>query len=439
MSKTRGARWAASVFAGVLTAAAAGLAPAISHAEDVTLSFWNNWDGNRAAQLRSVLDEFEKENPGIKVNNVTLTNVTTTQRMLAAVASGDVPDLYMTSANDMSQWASLGAFIPLDQYIKDDAIDLDKAFYKSGIEGSVYDGKLLQFPFKATSPLAIWYNKDMFKAAGLDPESPPKTWQELEAAAEKLTKRSGDTVTQLGINLCTECGGAENMFNEWLSRNNGQLFSADGSDIAFDSPEGVATLKWMVDFSNRTAGSWQAANNAFGNNYKDLRPAFYAGKLAMVIDGPYLLNIMKADAPDMLDKVGVFVAPVNGDNPDAKQVFNGYGVGGYAIPKGAKHPEASFKLLKFLAMSDKGACAFFTMQNRPDLPMRGCEAGLSGPLAPALIANKDVTVARVTPPSYPQIKKRIQEMQQNALLGKQSPEEAIQAAASDARDILAQQ
>ena len=131
--------------------------------------------------------------------------------------------------------------------------------------------------------------------------------------------------------------------------------------------------------------------------------------------------------------------PVNSANPQAKQVFNGYGVGGYAIPASAKNPKESFKLLKFLAMSDKGACAFFTLQNRPDSPYRPCQAGLGGPLTPTLTANKDVTVSRVTPSNYPKILVRIQEMQQNALLGKQTPEEAIKTAAADVQKMLAEQ
>ena len=138
----------------------------------------------------------------------------------------------------------------------------------------------------------------------------------------------------------------------------------------------------------------------------------------------------------MLDKVGVFLAPVNGDNADAKQVFNAYGVGGYAIPKAAKHPEESFKLLKFLAMSEEGACAFFTLQNRPDSPLRSCRAGLEGPLADTLIANKDASRAATQPATYPKAWKRIQDMQVNALLGKQTPEDAIKEAAKDVQVIL---
>ena len=250
---------------------AAGIAQAA--AADVTISFWNNWDGNRAQQLRSVLDEFERENPGIKVNNVTLSTDTVTQRMLAAVASGSVPDLYMPSATAIMKWASLDALTPLNDYVARDKLDLRNLFYEGAVDGSTFDGKLLQLPFKAPTSLEIWYNKDLFRQAGLDPESPPRTWKELEVAATKLTKRNGDVILQLGLNLCIVCNtGPENPYIEWLSRNNGLLLTPDGRDVAFDRPEGVQTLQWMVDFSNRTAGSWTNAVRQFGTSTKTCGP-----------------------------------------------------------------------------------------------------------------------------------------------------------------------
>ena len=409
-------------------------------AADVTISFWNNWDGNRAPQLRTLLDEFERENPGIKVENVTLTNDTTTERMLAAVASGSVPDLYMSSATATTKWASLDALTPLDPYVARDKLDLAKLFYQGGIDASTYTGKLIQLPYKAPTSLAIWFNKDLFRAAGLDPNAPPRTWKELEDAATKLTKRNGEVITQLGLNICIVCSmGPENAYIEWLSRNNGLLLTPDGKDVAFDRPEGVQTLQWMVDFSKRTVGSWSAAVRQFGVAYKDMRPAFYAGKVAMTMDGPYLYNIMSSDAPTMLDKVGVFLTPINGDNPAAKERFLAYGTPGYAIPRGAKHPDEAWKLLKFIAIADKGACAFFTMQNRPDSPLKDCKAGPNTPVANTLMANMAIVQAAIAPGPMPQILTRIQQMQEGALLGNETPEQAVKNAARDIRQIIADQ
>ncbi len=103
--------------------------------------------------------------------------------MLTALASGAVPDLYMTQANDFPRWASLGALQPIDAFVQKDGMDLDKVFFKSSIEGSKWDGKLIQFPFKVPTSLMIWYNKKLFQQAGLDPNNPPKTWEQLEDAA----------------------------------------------------------------------------------------------------------------------------------------------------------------------------------------------------------------------------------------------------------------
>ncbi|MBX3537722.1 MAG: ABC transporter substrate-binding protein [Chelatococcus sp.] len=423
-----------------VAAAAIGLAATMTPTNAAEkIVFWNNWDGSRAPQLRSVLDQFEKQNPGYTVENVTLSSDTTAQRMLTAVASGDVPDLYMTQANDFPKWAGLGAFRPLDDLVARDGLKLDEIFFSGGIEGSRYGDKLIQFPFKVPTSLMIWYNKDLFEKAGLDPDRPPKTWKELEDAAAKTTIRDGAVISQLGLNICLNCAtgsGSENAFIEWLSRNGGEVLTADAKDVAFDSPEGLDTLKWMQGFSNRTAGSWQNAVRQFGSTFKDQRPSFYMGKMAMIMDGPFLYNIMAKDAPQMLDKVGAFVAPINGDNKDATQRYLAYGTPGYAIPAKAKHPEGAWKLLKFIAAGE-GACQFFTMQQRVDTPLRNCKVDVPPQFVAAFKANGDLVQSRQAPSSFQQIHVRLQQMQEAVLLGKETPEAALKSAATDVKAILA--
>jgi multiple sugar transport system substrate-binding protein len=401
--------------------------------------FWNNWDGSRVPQLRSVLDEFERRNPGIKVENVTLSSDTTAQRMLTALASGAVPDLYMTQANDFPRWASLGALQPIDAFVKRDGLDLDKLFFKSSIEGSKWDGKLIQFPFKVPTSLMIWYNKKLFQQAGLDPDKPPRTWEQLEEAARKTTISEGGVIKQLGINICLNCNtgaGSENAFIEWLSRNNGDVLTADAKKPAFNSPAGLETLKWMQGFSERTTGNWSNAVRQFGTTWKDLRPAFYTGRMAMMMDGPFLYNILANDAPQMLENVGVFLAPINGQNPKAKQRYLAYGVPGYGIPKGAKNPEAAWKLLKFIASEDAGACQFFRLQKRADTPLRDCKTEVPAGLAKVFVENGELVEAPQAPASFQQIHVRLQQMQEAVLLGKQSPEDALKAAETDVAQIL---
>lgn len=429
-----------NILAGAITlAVTAGAQVPKAHAADTKITFWNNWDGSRAAQLRSTLDEFERRNPGIKVENVTLSSDTTAQRMLTALASGAVPDLYMTQANDFPRWASLGALQPIDAFVQKDGMDLDKVFFKSSIEGSKWDGKLIQFPFKVPTSLMIWYNKKLFQQAGLDPNNPPKTWEQLEDAARKTTIADGNVIKQLGINICLNCNtgaGSENTFIEWLSRNNGDVLTADAKKPAFNSPAGLETLKWMQGFAERTTGNWSNAVRQFGTTWKDLRPAFYTGRMAMVMDGPFLYNIIGNDAPQMLDDIGVFLAPVNGQNPKARERYLAYGVPGYGIPKGAKNPDAAWKLLKFIAADDAGACHFFRLQKRADTPLRDCKTEVPAGFAKVFAENGDLVEAPQAPASFQQIHVRLQQMQESVLLGKQTPEEALKAAEADVAQIL---
>ncbi|MBC8792536.1 MAG: hypothetical protein C6Y20_13125 [Tagaea sp. CACIAM 22H2] len=426
-------------------AAAAALAvclPITDAAAQTTITFWNGWDGSRRPQLRAVLDEFERRNPDIKVESLTLSSDTTAQRFLTGIASGAVPDLYMTQAGDFSRWGSLGAFMPLDELVARDKIDLNVTFFPSSIEGSRVNGKLLQFPFKVATSMLVWYNKDLFRQAGLDPEKPIRTWAELEEAAAKTTKRTGTTIDQLGFNACLNCSmgtGSENPFVEWMSRNGGSILSPDGRSVAFDSPQGVDTLKWMAGFSDRTAGGWGNVLRQFGSTWKDLRTSFYTGKMAMIHDGPFLYNIMANDAPHMLDKVGVFVSPMNAANPDAKQRYIGYGVPGYGIPAKAKNPEAAWKLLKFIAMEDAGACEFFRQQKRADTALRNCKVDLPPTVASAFVQNAELVEGHAAPGVWSQIHARLQQMSESALLGQATPEAAIKAAADDVRRLLARQ
>jgi multiple sugar transport system substrate-binding protein len=409
---------------------------AVPAAEPVTVVFWNVWGGTRAPLLREMLDKFEAANPGIKVENVTLDGTTDTQKMLTAVAGGSPPDIYMTHTNDLTMWAGLNAFKPLDEYVKQDNIDLGY-FYGPSVQGSTYNGQLIQLPFKVMQGMSLWYNKDLFREAGLDPEKPPATWQELEEYAIKLMKKNGDVITQAAMNICTNCvQGPEDPFNEWLSRNGGSIVNAQG-EVVFDSDRGIETMQWMKSFMDNTAGGYDNFVKQFGENWTELRPAFYAGTLAMHMDGPWFLDILRKEAPDLEAKIGVAPLPINGSNPDAKQTYNTYGVPGYAIPAGSKNPDAAWKVLKFIAM--EGGCEFFQKQSRIDHPSPTCvdqDAKAKNPFFDTFEQVKASVVTIPGPSAYSKIATRFKEMEQTVLLGKIAPEEGVKQAAADARGYL---
>ena len=105
------------------------------------------------------------------------------------------------SANFLTDLVIEGQIQPFDDLIKAGGKTNEEfmgQFFKALHPNAIVDSKVYGVPFQNSTPL-LYYNKDEFKAAGLDPEKPPQNWQELAAVAEKLTKRDGDRVTQWGI------------------------------------------------------------------------------------------------------------------------------------------------------------------------------------------------------------------------------------------------
>lgn len=408
--------------------------------EVVEITFWNYWGGVRAPLLTEILDSFNASHPCIHVTNVTVDGATDTEKMLTAIAGGDVPDIYMTHTGDVSMWAELDAFTPLNDFIAKDGIDLSTVLFPGPIEASTFNGELIQIPFTAPASNLIYYNKELFTAAGLDPDKPPQTWDELKAAAVALTQMDGEIIRQMGFNPCSDCTGEARglAMSNWLARNASGVLSPDGTEAIFDQPNGVETLQWMLDFYKDTVGSYENMVRQMGSTITEQRPIFYAGRIAMHSDGVWFLNIMREEAPDMLAKVGVFLPPYNANNPDAQQqqIYNGSP--GYAIPRDAKHPEAAWEVLKYIGLSMDGGCRFFQEQSRTDSPIQGCETDPeSNPFYDMFQTAKQVVVFNPVPGSWPEIQQKMLDLQETVLLGLQPLDEAVSETATAVRGLLA--
>ena len=408
--------------------------------EVAEIVFWNYWGGVRAPLLTEILDDFNATHPCIQVENVTVDGATDTEKMLTAIAGGEVPDIYMTHTNDVPMWAELGAFVSLNEFMERDDIDIESMLYSGPVEASTFDGELVQIPFTAPSSGLIYYNKELFEAAGLDPENPPQTWDELKEAAIALTIMDGDIIRQMGFNPCSDCTGEARglAMASWLQRNGSGILSEDGTEVIFDQEYGVDTLQWMLDFYTDTVGSYENMVRQMGATITEQRPIFYAGRVAMHSDGVWFLNIMREEAPDMIDKVGVFLPPYNSNNPDAVLQSVSTGSPGYAIPRDSDNPEAAWEVLKYIGMSMEGGCRFFQEQARTDSPIQGCDTDAeNNPYLDVFQEAKQIVTFNRVPAVWPEIQQEMLELQETILLGLKPFDEAIAEAAEDVNDILA--
>jgi len=222
-----------------------------TEAKPVEITFY--YPVNVGGPLTKVIDEMAKsfmdKNPGIKVNPVYTGNYgDNTVKIQAGVQAKQPPDVAVMMSTELFSMLDMKAIIPLDDFIAKDT-DIEMAdFYPAFMEDTQTEGNTYSIPFQR-STIVMYYNKDMFKAAGLDPEKPPATWDELVSYAQKLNKDG-----HAGL----EIPGNDDSYwmFQMLARQNAadpkqNIMTSDGKKAIFDTPENVEALQFWLDLSHK--------------------------------------------------------------------------------------------------------------------------------------------------------------------------------------------
>ncbi|MEP0766590.1 MAG: extracellular solute-binding protein [Fimbriimonadia bacterium] len=314
-------------------------------------------DKGFAAQIR----EFERRNPGIEVSVLSMgAGAMNPQKLLTAIVGKSPPDLVFQDRFTIGDWASRGAFEPLDDLLERDRDDpmcpRQEDYYPATWSEAVYRGKVYAIP-AGTDDRALYWNREVFRQAaprlrkaGLDPTRPPRTWSELKAYALALTERRPDgTFKRIGF--------IPNFGNSWLYlyswQMNGEFMSPDGKTCTLDNPRTRKALEFMVEMYDMLGGIERIEGFVSGFQGNELDP-FLTGKLAMKIDGSWSLGHIARYRPTL--DFGVAPAPVpddryyrRGEFRDEKDTFITWGGGfSYAIPTGSKNVEAAWKFIKWM-------------------------------------------------------------------------------------------
>jgi sn-glycerol 3-phosphate transport system substrate-binding protein len=194
--------------------------------------------------------DFEKANPTIKVQPIyTGSYQDTIAKTLTALKGNDYPHFAILLSTDMYTLIDEDVIVPVDDMLKtaEDRAWL-QGFYKAFMENSQTGGKTWGVPFQR-STVVLYYNKDAFREAGLDPETPPKNWAEQVAFAQKLTKRdAAGNVTQWGIQIPSS-GFPYWLFQGLTTQNDVRLMNPEGNRTFYDDPKVVEALQYWVDLA----------------------------------------------------------------------------------------------------------------------------------------------------------------------------------------------
>ena len=227
----------------------AALVPSLAYAQvEVPFFFPVAVGGPVTKIIDGMAADFEKENPGIKVKPIyTGTYQDSITKALTAVKSGEPPVMSILLSTDMFTLIDEDAVVPFNDLIRtpDDQAWV-KSFYPGFMENSQTGGKIWGIPFQR-STIVLYYNKDAFKEAGLDPNRPPQNWKEQVEYAQKLTKRDASgKVTQWGMQIPSS-GFPYWLFQALAIQAGQNLMNDAGTEVYYDKPAVIEGLQYWVD------------------------------------------------------------------------------------------------------------------------------------------------------------------------------------------------
>ncbi len=412
----------------------------------IELEFMNWWGAHREALMDTLIGHFEAENPCIRVMNQVQPWDNRAELLATAAASSNPPGIIMSTRPETYQFALSGLIIPIDAHVEAEGTDIS-VFYDGEIGLQYWNGELYGLPMPTAgliSPM-FFYNKDMLRDAGFDPEDPPATWQELEEVAAAIT-----VADAMGIDVAAASMGHNgDAFIFWLFTNNGTYASDDGRTLLFNSPEGLETLQWMIDFTNNYNGGVENDTDFFQDtNFSQGDHPFFEDQLAFLhVNSAAFghLNNVEPETYADTSRWGVMMRPYNGDNPEATHKgVTGYNfVGGWAYTIPAAHPPemqaAAYKFAEFIGVHELGGCAFLFAQSRPS-PVKSCNENPAyyeinpywDKVREALAVDTPVQITPVQGQLSEILNNRIEE----AFFGVQSAEDALNEAHAEMQALL---
>ncbi len=276
------------------------------------------------------------------------------KKILTAILSGNPPDV-ITQFSPIARWGARRALIPLNEYIKKDQFDPD-IFYPALWKEMHWKGKVFGLP-SAASCYGLFYNKRLFREAGLDPNRPPKTWDEVKAFSRKLTIRDEkDRIVQAGFipnygNLTAAIAMAHQF--------GATLRNEDYTEVRLDEQPMIDAMKWTVDFYDEY-GLKDLTALQLSCGYAE-QHGFNSERVAMMIlDNSHIYQIQRY-SPQLDYGISIIPYPENGET--ATQVSSFW----LAIPRGAKYPDAAWKFLKYSVRKETQLAGVF-MMDEPLLP-----------------------------------------------------------------------
>ena len=307
------------------------------------LTLWVGWSDRELDVFKKVVSEYDAAHPEVTID---LVGGIDDDKITAALRSGDGPDAVSSfTSSNVGAYCSSGGWIDLAPYMKQDGIDAN-IFPATAQYYTQYNGTRCALPLLADA-YGFYVNKDLLAKAGIT--SPPKTITELTEDAKKLTTRKADGSLDV-VGFDPFFGFFQNTPTTYAPLFGAQWQDANGKSTLATDPSWTKLLTWQKDlidyYGYDNLVKWQAG---VGDEFSASN-AFETGKLAMNLDGEWRVAFIQAEHPNL--HYASAPLPVDDAKPDlyGTGYINGTIIG---IPKGSKHPDLAWALVKYLTTDDK--------------------------------------------------------------------------------------
>ncbi len=413
--------FAISTLVGLLASGCGGKAAA---GGPVEIRYWTGWTGHELDAQKELVEEFNRTHPNIRVRLLSVAG--SYQKVRIAFAGGSTPDVSSAVwADELAGYAMRGVLRPLDETMARSGRSPEE--FVPGVRRMVqYQGKTYALAV-TTNTSFIVYNKRIFREAGLDPERPPRTITELDAAAEACTRiGAGGQFLRYGLR-------PSGLLN-WSYVFGGQWYNPKTGEVTANHPGNVAALKWMASYGDRyDVSRMESFEASFGGTSTPNGP-FFVGKVAMWQTGEFALEHIRRYAPDL--EWGWFPYPVP---PGGRPHTTGAGGSVFVIPAATRHPEEAWTFLDWLTRPRAVSQFCRAITNLPPLEAVGKQSEFrKEPLfrfALDLAAGENV-FGPPQMPIWPRYVQEIRRAEEHAIFGRRDPQALLDAIdASIERDL----
>lgn len=404
----------------LLLSATLGLTVSFSVVSAQELTFWHYWDGANGEVLQGLIDQYEEANPGVTIEAVFTPGAELTTKLQTAIAGRQTPTMAIADLVAMPLLTSSGALAPLDDFISTSNLDMTDYFQGPLVYG-MHEGERYSLPVSASN-LGLFWNKELFAQAGLDPNTPPKTWDELVSFSKQIKEATG----KWGFELYTQGGeGTSWQWQVYLWQNGGDVLSEDLSTPAFNSEAGTEALQFWVDLVHKEQVSSLEPWGLFGR-----------GEAAMVMDGSWMTQFFPLQVNFELGSAAV-PTPAGGEgatNMGGEQMF---------IFEGDEATkQAAWDFMNWLSSTavqvewDKGTGFMPIKASVANDPAYTAWVKNARPLLLPFVETMQVAHARPPIERYPQMSDTLGKYIVEALYQRMEPQAALSAAASEVEPLL---